>query len=406
MDYAAYCQTYFEAVRIPITLMKDQAPVYSALAELLGMNAPEEKWTLYPAEHNPSFETLSPDIEYGRVKVEGTGYDIILGPVFSMPPTPELVSAFIHEQALPLELREQLMEIFCSMPVITHLQLARHMALIHLTVNGQKVDESIFYDPGHAFSRELNEDLEKSRMEIMEEGDLHNSYQFEMEMFQYIQDGNTASLTRHLQSRSGGIREGKMAATPLRQAKNVLITAAAKIAMLGAIPGGVDVEQAYQLMEHYIRECERLVNIREVKTLQHAMVMDFCRRSEEARIPEGISPEVYQCMNFIRSHTNEKITISDVADHISRSPSHVMKKFREELGFHAGAYITRCKLEEARSLLTHTDMSLAEISSYLCFSSQSYFQTLFKKQYGVTPLQYRKDGLKNENKQSEGQIKK
>lgn len=30
-------------------------------------------------------------------------------------------------------------------------------------------------------------------------------------------------------------------------------------------------------------------------------------------------------------------------------------------------------------------MTLAEISSYLCFSSQSYFQNVFKKEYGVTP---------------------
>lgn len=35
-------------------------------------------------------------------------------------------------------------------------------------------------------------------------------------------------------------------------------------------------------------------------------------------------------------------------------------------------------------------MTLAEISSYLCFSSQSYFQNVFKKEYGVTPMQYRR----------------
>lgn len=52
--------------------------------------------------------------------------------------------------------------------------------------------------------------------------------------------------------------------------------------------------------------------------------------------------------------------------------------------FHV-AFITRCKLEEAKSLLAYSKKSLAEISSYLCFSSQSYFQNVFKKQYGTTP---------------------
>ena len=49
----------------------------------------------------------------------------------------------------------------------------------------------------------------------------------------------------------------------------------------------------------------------------------------------------------------------------------------------------RCKLEEAKSLLTYSDKSLIEISNYLCFSSQSYFQNVFKKKYGMTPKQYR-----------------
>lgn len=53
----------------------------------------------------------------------------------------------------------------------------------------------------------------------------------------------------------------------------------------------------------------------------------------------------------------------------------------------------RYKLEEAKSLLTYSDKSLGEISSYLSFSSQSYFQNVFKKKYGITPLQYRNRSL-------------
>ena len=46
-------------------------------------------------------------------------------------------------------------------------------------------------------------------------------------------------------------------------------------------------------------------------------------------------------------------------------------------------------LEEAKNLLSFTNKSLSEISNYLCFSSQAYFQNVFKKNYGMTPLQYR-----------------
>jgi len=95
-------------------------------------------------------------------------------------------------------------------------------------------------------------------------------------------------------------------------------------------------------------------------------------------------------MNFIRTHTNESISVNDVSDSIQKSTSYTMKKFKTELGFTIGAFITRCKLEEAKMLLTYSTKSLAEISSYLCFSSQPHFQSLFKKQYHMTPLEYRK----------------
>lgn len=70
--------------------------------------------------------------------------------------------------------------------------------------------------------------------------------------------------------------------------------------------------------------------------------------------------------------------------------TYLFKKFQQELGMSIGAYITQCRLREAKSLLRYTDKSLGEISSYLCFSSQSHFQNVFKKHFGVTPKEYRR----------------
>ena len=82
--------------------------------------------------------------------------------------------------------------------------------------------------------------------------------------------------------------------------------------------------------------------------------------------------------------------MGDVAEHIGRSRSYLTNKFKKELGFDVSSFIMRCRLEEAKSLLTYSDKTLSEISTYLCFSSQSYFQNIFKKKYGITPLNYRK----------------
>lgn len=104
----------------------------------------------------------------------------------------------------------------------------------------------------------------------------------------------------------------------------------------------------------------------------------------------SMSMEVFEAMQFISRNVCEPIRVGDVAEAIHKSRSYLTKKFKQELGFEVSSFIMRCKLEEAKSLLTYTDKSLSEISSYLCFSSQAYFQNVFKKQQKITPLQYRK----------------
>lgn len=391
MDYILFCQKYFKATGIPISLLKESVIVYSSLGELLNYS-PTTSIPLTPQDRNPDFMHLTPDLEYGSVLIEDTNYAIIVGPIFSVPVTEELVRLFIREQRLPLQYKEQLTELFYSMPVTSHTSLLNQLSLIHLCVNGKDTDYFDIAGTAQKQNYSRNIDYMHQRIEHFEHAQLHNAYTFELGLYECVREGNVKKLTNYLNSITTPPWEGKLAFSPLRHAKNIFISAVQKTGLIGAIPGGLEIEKTYQLMDYYILECEKLHDINAISNLLSAMLFDFCRRCGETRIPDGISSDIFICMSYIRTHTNESITLDDVAAQINRSTSYVMKKFKEELGIHAGSYISRCKLEEAKSMLIYTEKSLAEISSYLCFSSQSYFQNVFKKQYGVTPMQYRKNG--------------
>lgn len=389
MDYIAFCKNFFAATNIPISLLKNNNTAYSAIGEMLSIT-PQSHWDVYPADKNPCFRALSPELIYGQVHIENTDYDLILGPAFSVPVTEQIVRQFMHEVMTPLEYREQMSEYLCSIPKTSYHQFAQYLAFIHLCLNGKEVDIRDLYLEDENVTKDRPQRQLNDIIKNIENQNLRNSYHFEQEMFQHIKDGNTARLNHFFQSSKIPLNEGKLAHMPLRHAKNFFIVIATKVGMFGAIPGGVDIEKTYQLMDLYIQECEQLQKIEDIKNLQYIMIMDFCRRAGETHIPDGISPEVYHCMNYIRSHTNETIRVDDVAKQVHRSSSYMMKKFKEELGIHIGAFIIRCKLEESKSLLAYSDKSLTDISNYLCFSSQSHFQNAFKKQYGITPMQYRK----------------
>lgn len=391
MDYIALCRNFYSATNIPVTLSENNHAVYSSLDDILG-TTPAYYRELFPMDeqHNPSFCGDYPDIEYGRIMVEGTGYDLILGPVFSVPVTDEIIRQAVKGAAISLEQRERFIEMMYAVPRLSQTQFAQYLALLHQCINHKTVDMGKFFSEEDINIRSRKEQQTDRMAEDQEEENTHNSYYFELELYQLVKEGNTEKLKKFLNATRPPLKEGKMAASPLRHAKNVFISVVTKAGMMGAIPGGVDVEKTYQLMDYYIQECEQLTKIERINQLQYVMLLDFCQRSGEHHIPDGISHDVYKCMTYIREHTNESISIEDAAASVNRSSSYMMKHFKNELGINMGAYIMRCKLEEAKSLLTYSEKSLAEISSYLCFSSQSYFQNVFKKQYGVTPLQYRK----------------
>ena len=393
MDYISFCRQFYATTGIPAVLYQDGHIAYSSMAELLGIQPPDD-WPVYEPDRNPEFSAINPDLEYGHLRLEGSGCDLFLGPIFTAPISEKLIREYFEETKTPPAYREAVAELLYGIPINSHARFVRLLHLLHLVFNGKEAKVEDFY--AEDAQREANRGgrLTEASIDTKENESYRSSYDFERELYHHIQQGDTARLKRFLEETREFPAEGKLAHTPLRHAKNLLIGLASKICVLAAIPGGIDAERAYQLSDLYTLECEQMQTIEDVHRLQYVMLMDFCQRCGMAKLPEGVSSEIYRCMTFIQSHTNGAIGLDDVAAEIGRSSSYLMRRFKAELGMSVGEYITKCKLREACDLLTYGDRSLAEISAYLGYSSQSYFQNVFKKQYGMTPMQYRKQHRK------------
>jgi AraC-like DNA-binding protein len=227
----------------------------------------------------------------------------------------------------------------------------------------------------------------KNMYEVKEHQSFHNTYNYERQYLKYIEDGNITGIKAFF-LKPMPIKAGIVAENNLRQIKNLFI-AAITTAIRSAIRGGLDIEVAYQLSDTYILQMEKMQDIDAVYHLSYAMIVDFTTRVSNSKIPSGITPDVYKCIQFISTNTNQRINVSDIAANIGKSRSYISRKFKAEMGLDLNTYIMNKKLEEAKSLLAFTDKSINEISNYLCFSSQGYFQNVFKKIYGITPNEYR-----------------
>ncbi|MBT2701616.1 helix-turn-helix transcriptional regulator, partial [Bacillus sp. ISL-40] len=103
------------------------------------------------------------------------------------------------------------------------------------------------------------------------------------------------------------------------------------------------------------------------------------------------------CQNYIYTHLYQDICLSDLADLVQMNPQYLSHLFKKEVGISIIEFIQQVKVDEAKTLLTYTQHSLTEISSLLNFHDQSYFIKVFKKFAGVTPNQFKKGIISNEN---------
>ena len=297
------------------------------------------------------------------------------------------------EWSVPTEFAENVAQLLSALPVLSFPRFLQTLAFLELCLNDRSINVDTYFALQEAAPSQVRSQEHSSQViEAKEAQTYHNTWHFEQEMLQYVQDGNLDALQALLQE-STNLTEGNIADNALRQRKNIFISTAT-LANRSAILGGMDMEQAYQLADVYIRDCERAVSISYIEQLMGTMLFDFTQRVAQNRVPKGMSKEVFECIQYITRNVNVPLQTTDVAKHIGRSRSWLSARFKQELGLDPSTYIMQCKLKAARTLLVHSDRSLSEISTYLCFSSQSYFQNVFKKQFGITPKQYRDQNRK------------
>ena len=100
--------------------------------------------------------------------------------------------------------------------------------------------------------------------------------------------------------------------------------------------------------------------------------------------------EFKKLFRMISLPENITISVQELAESTGFSYSHFSKLFKEITGMTANEYLTKNKMEYAAYALTKLKTPVLNLSLDLGFSSLGYFSSLFKKFYGVSPLQYKK----------------
>lgn len=225
---------------------------------------------------------------------------------------------------------------------------------------------------------------------------LHREYEFfhaplapEMDFYETIRAGDMKKLQKLLtepfhEKKGLGILSGD----PLSNLKYHLTITTALVARF-CISGGLSQAESYSLSDYYIRLTDEAQSPQEISDIHNEMCLHYTKRMIALQRNSVTSKSVSICINYIYEHLHTRITLETLAKTCNLSAPYLSRLFKKETGFPVSEYILMKKLETAKSMLSSSDYSIAEISASLAFPSQSYFTNLLKKDCGLTPKQYR-----------------
>ena len=95
--------------------------------------------------------------------------------------------------------------------------------------------------------------------------------------------------------------------------------------------------------------------------------------------------------SYINHRLSKRITLTDVAEHVYLSTKQISRIIEKEYGCSFSELVATKRRARAEMLLKNTDMPVSQVASAVFPSSEGYFYVLFKKRFGISPLQYRKE---------------
>lgn len=106
-------------------------------------------------------------------------------------------------------------------------------------------------------------------------------------------------------------------------------------------------------------------------------------------ISAGMADCFTQLLAYVDAHYNQELTLQSLACQFSVNYTYLSQQFKRSMKKSFSEYLTSVRLQAACNLLLDTQMRVVAIAEQVGYNDYHYFNNVFKRQFSVTPLQYR-----------------
>lgn len=398
-EYIFLCRSLAKATSAAIRLYHEkECRYYYSVYHLKPDPAAPFLPQLLNKEHHAGVITTPLYQFYGFLSLE-SGWRIILGPTRIENNDLRLIEEQLFLLGINAGQKEEYLRILRCAPVITAERMGWTISFLATAVAARPFQfEELYVNVRPDEHRRSIQEKQVLQSECsLDDTDartlVQSSYEFEKLLLSYIEHGEPAKI-QELLGAMPDIRAGQMADDTLRQLKDTAVCAAT-LASRAAIAGGLDSHAAFRLSDLYIQKAELLNDIPSVEKLRNDLFIDFAELVQQIRFHTTLSAGrsekelFFACVHYVSKNIFNSIRSEEMAAALGYTRSYLCHQFKKQAGLTLTQYVLQEKILESQRMLEFTDKSLSEISALFGFSSQSHFQTVFKRISGETPMSYR-----------------
>lgn len=147
-----------------------------------------------------------------------------------------------------------------------------------------------------------------------------------------------------------------------------------------------DAEQVLELKKQYFDELSKLETLEESRGWFQQAFQALVAHMKEMYNSDRNS--IIKATQYIQQYYHQEITLQSISGLVHLSKNYFANLFRKEVGESFLEYLTRIRIEKAKTLLTG-ELKAGDIGSLVGIQDPKYFSKVFKKITGVSPSEYR-----------------
>lgn len=216
---------------------------------------------------------------------------------------------------------------------------------------------------------------------------IEDRYSAEDKLLSYIINGDIILAQSQLKKYTLSCSDMVGTNDTIRNTKNLLLSTNTLFRKAAHV-GGVHPIYIDELSTKWAMKIEHTLSLESLDSMLLQMMRSYCLLTKEHSFSQ-YSPIIKQALTFIDFNLSSNLTVKRVALEVNLSPDYLTRLFKKELGASVIKYINKKRIYRSLKLLKTTNISIEEIGDLIGLSNTSYFYTLFKREIGVSPNQYR-----------------